>query len=176
MTASNFYRISTKTQSLQNNISSNANSLLKTLTEINKFEWKAGKHGTAMESHAKVQVISILKKSHKNFTSTNTGLKVDRVYPYIAASPNLLVTCDYYGNGVIEIKSPESAWESVPPGEILDYLIKDVDNLIRLKRNHNYYGQIQGQIAIPNCIHSWFLFYTFNAYHLGEIFWWDIFE
>ena len=31
MTASNFYRISTKTQSLQNNISNNANSLLKTL-------------------------------------------------------------------------------------------------------------------------------------------------
>ena len=35
MTASNFYRISTKTQGLQNNTSNNGNSLLKTLTEIN---------------------------------------------------------------------------------------------------------------------------------------------
>ena len=47
-----------------------------------------------MESHAKLQVISILQKSHKNSTSTNPGLKVDRVYPYIAASHNLLVTCN----------------------------------------------------------------------------------
>ena len=65
MTASNFQRIRTKTQCLQNNICKNAESLLKNLTEINKFESKATKHGTAMEPHAKLQVISILKKSHK---------------------------------------------------------------------------------------------------------------
>ena len=52
MTASNFYRISTKTQSFQNNISNNTSSLLKTLTEINKFGSKATKHGTAIEPHA----------------------------------------------------------------------------------------------------------------------------
>ena len=57
--------IRTKTQCLQRNICKNAESLLKNLTEINKFESKATKHGTAMEPHAKLQVISILKKSHK---------------------------------------------------------------------------------------------------------------
>ena len=54
MTGSNIYRINTKTQSLQNNISNNANFLIKTLTEINKFESNATKHGTAMEPHAKL--------------------------------------------------------------------------------------------------------------------------
>ena len=106
MTASNFYRASTKTQSLQNNISNNAGSLLKNLTEINKFESKATKHGTAMERHAKLQVILILTKSYKYFTSTNPGLKADQIYPYIAASPDLLVTCHCCGNGVIQIKCP----------------------------------------------------------------------
>ena len=107
-----------------------------------------------MEPHAKLQVISILKKSHKNFTSTNLGLKVDRIYPYIAASPDLLVICHCCGNGAIEIKCPESVCESDPSEENVDYLIKDVDNLIRLKKNHNYYAQIQGQMAIANCTHS----------------------
>ena len=74
MTASYFYRISTKTRSLQNNISNNAKSLLKNLTEIKKSESKGTKHGRAMELHAGLQIISILKKSHKNFTSTNPGL------------------------------------------------------------------------------------------------------
>ena len=59
MTGSNIYRINTKTQSLQNNISNNANFLIKTLTEINKFESNATKHGTAMEPHVKLQVISV---------------------------------------------------------------------------------------------------------------------
>ena len=76
---------------MQNNISNNANSLLKTLTETNKFESNATKHGTALEPHAKLQVISTLKKSHKNFTPANPGLKLDPIYPYIAASPDLLV-------------------------------------------------------------------------------------
>ena len=79
-TASNFYRISSKTKSLQNNVNNNAESSLKNLTESNKFESKPTKHGTAMESHAKLQVMSILKKSHKNFTSANPGLKVDQIY------------------------------------------------------------------------------------------------
>ena len=150
---------------MQNNISNNANSLLKTLTEINKFESKATKHGTALEPHAKLQVISILKKSHKNFTFTNPGLKLDPTYPYIAASPDLSVTCHCCGNGAIEIKCPESVCESDPSEEKVDYLIKDVDNLIRLKKNHNYYAQIQGQMAIANCTHSWVFVYTFNIYH-----------
>ena len=80
MTASNCYRTLTKTQCLQNNISNNAESLLKNLREIDKCESKATKHGTGMELQAKLQDISILKKSHKNFTSTNPGLKVDQIY------------------------------------------------------------------------------------------------
>ena len=134
MTASNFSRISTKTQSQQNNISNNAEPLLKNLTEINKIKSKATKHGTTMEPHAKLQVISILKKSRKNSTSTNPELNVYLIYPYIAASRDLLVTCNCCGNGVIEIKYPGSVCESFRSEENLDYLIKEGDKLIKLKR------------------------------------------
>ena len=44
-----------------------------------------------------------------------------------------------------------------------------------LKRNHNYYAQIQGQTAIANCTRSWFFIYTFNGYHLEKIFFDDIY-
>ena len=112
---------------MQRNICKNAESLLKNLTEINKFESKATKHGTAMEPHAKLQVISILKKSHKKVLSTNPGLKVDQIYPYIAASRDLLVTCHCCENRVVKIKCPYSVCETVLSEEKLDYLIKDVD-------------------------------------------------
>ena len=74
-----------------------------------------------MEAHAK-----IIKNSHKNFTSTNPGLKVDQTYAYITASLDLLVTYHCRGNGVIEIKCPETVCESGPSEENLDdYLIKE---------------------------------------------------
>ena len=46
----------------------------------------------------KLQVISMHKKSYKSITSTNPGPKVDKIYPFIAALPDLLVTCHCYGN------------------------------------------------------------------------------
>ena len=129
-----------------------------------------------MEAHAKLQVISILKNSHKNFTSTNPGLKVDQTYPYIAASPDLLVSYHCRGNGVIEIKCPETVCESAPSEENLDdYLIKDMGNLTRLKNNHNYYAKIPGQMDIANCTHSCFFVYSFNGYHVEKIFFCEIY-
>ena len=122
-----------------------------------------------MEPHAKLQVISIRKTFHKNFTSTNPVLKVNL---YIEASPDLLVTCHCCRNGVVEIKCPYFVCEPVSSEENLDYLIKDVDkrSLFKLKKNHNYYAQIQGQMAIANCTHSWFFVYKFNGYHLEKLF------
>ena len=94
-----------------------------------KFESKSTKHGTFMEHHAKLQVRSIPKKSYKNFTSANPEVKVDQIYPYIVASPDILVTCHCCGNGVVEIKCPESICESVPSEEKLHYVIKVVDKV-----------------------------------------------
>ena len=70
-----------------------------------------------MEPHEKLKVISVLKKSHKNFASTNLGLKVDQIYPYIAASLELLVTCHCCKSGVVEIKFSYSVCESFPSEE-----------------------------------------------------------
>ena len=123
-----------------------------------------------MEPHAKLQVMSILKKSHKNFTSTNPGLKVDQIYPYLAASPDLLVTCHCCGNGVIEIKCPESVCESVPSEENLDYLIKYVDNLIKLKENQllctnsRSNGYCQLYIFLVFCLHIQWLPFRKNIF------------
>ena len=57
-----------------------------------------------------------------------------------------------------QIKCAESVSESVPSEENLDYLIKDMENLIKLKKNNKYYAQIQCQMALANSTHSCFLF------------------
>ena len=112
-----------------------------------------------MEPHAKLQVISILKKSHKNFTSTNPGLKVDQIYPYIAASPDLLVSCHCCGNGVCWNKmSLFCLWISPFRRKLILFNYS-------YRRNH---AQIQGKMAIINCTLSWFFVYTFNNYHVEK--------
>ena len=45
-----------------------------------------------------------------------------------------------------------------------------MNKLIKLKKNHNYYAQIQAQMAKANRRHSLFFIYTFNGYHLEKIF------
>ena len=127
-----------------------------------------------MEPYAKLQVISMLKnfKYHKYL---HPGLKVDQIYPYNATSPDLLVTWHCCGNAVIEIKCRESVCESVLSEKNLDCLIKDVYNLIRLKKNHSYYAHIQGQMAIAKCTDCWCFIYTFNGYHLEKIFFDEIY-
>ena len=67
----------------------------------------AMKHGTSLEPVAK-KAYKVSMKKHKNFSSSESGLNVSTKHPYLAASPGLVVRCDCCGEGLCEIKCPES--------------------------------------------------------------------
>ena len=58
--------------------------------------------------------------------------------------------------------------ETKPTVENLNYL-HEVNGTVKLKSNHQYYTQIQGQMAITNRLTAWFFVYTQHGNYLEKI-------
>ena len=148
LTASNFHRICTRTETLQNKEDVDPKNLVSSLLGYTKIpNTPALKHGKSMEIHAKKKYLSLMKKSHKKLKSSDPGLVVMKTKTFIAVSPDLDIKCDCCGQGLVEIKCPYSIRDTSPSAENLPYLEK-VDGKTQLKRNSDYYYQIQGQMGV----------------------------
>ena len=118
-----------------------------------------------------------LKNKHTNFQVRKCGLFVNDQFPYLAASPDALVSCDCCGSGVVEVKCP-FIYRDRNPCEI-----HDVDqNFLggkhsssnsvcpkNLKRNHKHYSQIIGQIHLAKVGYCDFLVWTTKGLHIERI-------
>lgn len=99
-----------------------------------------------------------------------SGLIIDKSYPYLACSPDGLVD----NNAIIEIKSSEKSGDLTPLQAVkerkIDYCIhnEEIDEII-LKRNHNYYYQIQGLLHISDREICYFIVYTRGGLHVEKI-------
>ena len=95
----------------------------------------------------------LIDEHHKDAIVIRTGFHIDRSHNWIGASPDGLVYDPSSKNdphGLLEIKCPASA-ESTSFEDLCiqpHYFLKNVDGKFRLKRNHNYYYQIQGQLHV----------------------------
>lgn len=87
------------------------------------------------------------------------GLFVHKKYPFLAATPDGLIG----DRGVVEVKCPFSAAKYTPLEAINNKKIKFAfaeDSQLRLKRTHNYYYQVQGQLQITGREYCIFLVWT----------------
>ncbi|KAH3814311.1 uncharacterized protein LOC127836093 [Dreissena polymorpha] len=149
ITSSIFQRVASRVATLRKNEVAEPSALVCTiLGEKAVKPSKAMKHGLSLEPIAKKAYEQIMKKTHKLFQSKNSGLTVCLERPYLAASADLEVLCKCCGSGLCEVKCPESIKATVPTVDNLDYLFTDEDGNTTLKKNHTYYFQIQGQMAI----------------------------
>ncbi|KAL4083865.1 hypothetical protein QTP88_029181 [Uroleucon formosanum] len=106
-------------------------------------------HGTTATSYG-IQFESIAKTEFEtmyNLKVLPAGLFVDFNLPFLAASPDGLIGND----AIIEIKCPYSAKDLSPVDaqkqNKLKFMEIESENLI-LKKNYNYYFQVQGQLHI----------------------------
>lgn len=83
------------------------------------------------------------------------GLFVCETHPMLAASPDGLVGEDH----VVEVKCPFSAKDKKISHLTVPYLISD-DNKLWLRKNHEYYFQIQGQLLCTKRKSCFFIVYT----------------
>lgn len=93
------------------------------------------------------------------------GMFISRDTPFLAASPDGLVGMDE----IIEIKCPYTGRnDQIRPCHLFPYL-EETDSGYSLKKNHKYYFQIQGQLAISNKTNCYFVVYTFVDFFIQKI-------
>ena len=82
--------------------------------------------------------------------------------PYISASPDLLVKCQCCGEGLCNIKCPESIKHQIPTSENVPcvYLKQMWFSL----KKHPYYYQVQGQIGITRRPYCDVFVFTFHGH------------
>lgn len=169
LTSSNFYSIHTGVLSRKTDESYHP--LIAKILGYKKVNpnIKSIKHGRETEPEAKKVYIQEMKSAcHSNIVFNECGLFVDKNYPYLGASPDLLVSCDCCGLGVVEVKCPLVTKCSTCVGictcKVPDYLVFNEETCTySLKKNHQYYAQVQGQLAISGRQYCDFFVYTCNG-------------
>ena len=169
ITASNFYRVCTHMATKLTKPDTQPKSLINSIMGYSPpFTTAATKHGISMEAHAKLAYSKHQKRCHKRFVSSNCGLKILFETQFIAASPDLLVSCACHGDGLCEIKCPYSIRETSPSADNLPYL-HSVNGDVKLRTNSNYFFQIQGQMGVTGRKYCDFFVYTGHGYHCERI-------
>ena len=172
ITASNYYQVSTKVETLLKSERENVNtdSLRDSLLEKKGLNENIPslKYGRNMEPIAKKKYLKYFTKEHKNTSSRESGLFVCKDKPFLGASPDLLVECSCCGQGIVEIKCPYSIVNKTPTSDNLPYL-KTVEGKISLNRKHKYFAQIQGQMALSKRKWCHFFIFTLKDQYLEKI-------
>ncbi|XP_027048070.1 uncharacterized protein LOC113675668 [Pocillopora damicornis] len=170
LTASNFYRVYTKVETLKTK-GGDAQELVDTIQGKSNGPSEhlpALKYGRNMEKVAKDKYVKLFQREHKDAKFRECGLFIDESDQFIGASPDLLVECSCCGLGVLEVKCPYSIVNDLPSEDNLSYLVK-INGKIVLKEKHAYFAQIQGQMAVTKRTWCHFLVYTQKGYHLALI-------
>eukprot|EP00112_Aurelia_sp_Birch-Aquarium-sp1_P007230 Seg1787.7 transcript_id=Seg1787.7/GoldUCD/mRNA.D3Y31 product="hypothetical protein" protein_id=Seg1787.7/GoldUCD/D3Y31 len=126
-------------------------SLIKSICypEIFKFTNAATEYGCQHEESA-IKLFEIdMKKKHVNYKAIRCGMFINKHSPFIHATPNFLSSCDCCRIGCGEVKCPYcidgidiDGYSEKP----ISCLVRDLDGKVILKRNHQYFYQVQQQM------------------------------
>ena len=120
------------------------------------------KYGRDYESEAVESFRIEMLKSHKGVKISNCGLYILKEMPFIAASPDGIVSCECCDISCLEIKCPYSINYTSPTAENvnLPYLTRADDGMLCLKQSHKYYTQCQMQMVATGLQKTYFVIWT----------------
>ncbi|KAK3106464.1 hypothetical protein FSP39_020531 [Pinctada imbricata] len=174
ITASNFYSVFTRMNTYEQKPDSDMNNVIKLIMgdASPNPNIKSLKFGRDSEPVAKSIYAQMYDKDHQAASTEECGLFLDKNYSYLAASPDMLVNCKCCGNGLLEIKCAMVPKCDVCKGfcacNVPDYLKFD-NHVFVLKKNHKYFCQIQGQMAITGRKWCDLCVYTCNGTHVQRV-------
>lgn len=175
ITSSKFHAIVTKVNTLLTKETTNCEYLVSNVLGYctPNPNIRAMKHGRETEPEAKEIYKRVIKSSgHTAIHVEECGLFIHASFPYLGSSPDLLVSCECCGQGVVEIKCPLidrcQTCTDFCSCKLPAFLQRDSGN-ISLKHNHAYYAQIQGQLALSNRHYCDFFVYTCNGYFIQRL-------
>lgn len=118
-------------------------------------------HGRVHEQSASDKFVSETGKQVEE-----CGLFVSCEHKLLAATPDRLVSGE---DALVEIKCPFRGREKkIQPGENFPFL-ESVRGHVQLRRNHDYYYQIVGQMVIAQRQHCYFVVFTFVDLFIEKI-------
>ncbi|PFX11550.1 Inhibitor of growth protein 5 [Stylophora pistillata] len=120
----------------------------------------------------KTGVLSPFPQTHKDFQVKYCGMLVDKEHPWLHATPDFMASCSCCGDGCGEVKCPYG----IENGDFETYISKKtsclekVNGELRLKKNHQYYYQVQQQLNITKLKYCDFVVFAFNVNNQPMIF------
>ena len=129
--------------------------------------------GKENEPVAIARYIQHMKMCNKDVTVAQTGLMINTDFPYLGATPDSLIKdiSSPDPDGILEIKCPFK-YRDVSPTEAAqnkDFYCELNDGTLTLKRRHNYYYQVQGQMAVASRKWCDFVVYSNNEVSVERI-------
>ena len=127
------------------------------LKKIPSLDWGKNNEHNAAAAFMKLEGV---KHSHPKLLPC--GLFILKSHPYIGATPDNIFTCKCCEHRIcVEYKCPYSIREHdvSDSWDKTDFLEK-VNDIIQLKRNHKYFTQITGQMAITGRDQCYFVAWT----------------
>jgi len=129
--------------------------------------------GKENEPVAVARYIQHMNTCSKDVTVTQTGLIINPAFPYLGATPDGLIKdrSSPDADGILEIKCPFK-YRDVGPTEAAqnkDFCCELNDGVPTLKRRHNYYYQVQGQMAVASRNGCDFVVYSNNEVSVERI-------
>ena len=154
------------------------NSLVLQILGKTSFSSQATNWGIKNEVKALEKYKLVKKDSRKEVTCARLGIVIYDDYPFLGASPDAVVYDAHAHSpfGLVEIKCPFSVRVLIPTeaAESTTFFCSlenssDGVRTLKLKRTHNYYCQVQGQMAITGRTWCDFVVYTEKGLHCERI-------
>lgn len=111
---------------------------------------------------------------HQGLVAFRSGLVISETHPFLGASPDACVHDPLWDEpfGLAEIKCPYSQRNRTPEQACTNkgfFCTLENGVSVKLKRNHPYYSQIQGQLAITQRKWCDFVIYTPKSLSIERI-------
>ena len=122
------------------------------------FRW-----GCKHEETARRQYEEVNKQLHSDLRVEDAGFRVSKEHPYIGASPDAYVRCSCCQSGILEIKCPFCAAEIGvdAASESKSFCLQKNDaGDLTLKRDHQYFYQVQMQLFVTDSSFCDFVVWT----------------
>lgn len=127
--------------------------------------------GKDHEPDAKASYRSLSREQHMHLKCDPSGVHVSTEHPFLAATPDGLVSCFCCGPGLLEVKCPYKTRELFPAqiAATRDGCLTSIEGELQLKREHCYYYQVQMQMLVSKRMYCDFVVWTLKDTFIERI-------
>ena len=127
------------------------------LSTLSSVKWGVEHEDDAFKAFYAQEVLK-----HDDFKLEKCGLFIDKLKPYIAASPDAVLKCKCHGVSPVEIKCPHKIRDMIVKdgAKDCDFLNLSSDGTVTLKPGHKYATQLNSQMSLTGARQGYFVVWT----------------